>query len=135
MDDRVEEQRREALASLQILDTPREERFDRLVRLTQKMFDVPIAMVSLIDDDRHWNKSEVGLDGAPLEYPRSESMCSHTIQGDAALVVTDPEHDERFRRLAGVTGDPGVRFYAGQPIRARRRARSARRTIAAIRRS
>ncbi len=112
-----EARRREALASLRILDTPREERFERLVRLTQKMFDVPIAMVSLIDDERHWNKAEVGLDGA-VEFPRSESMCSYTIQGDTALVVTDPEGDDRFRHFAGVTGAPGVRFYAGQPLHA-----------------
>jgi hypothetical protein len=117
MTDTDEETRHAALASLQILDTPREERFERLVRLTQKMFDVPIAMVSLIDDDRHWNKAEVGLGGA-LEFPRSQSMCSYTIKGESALVVTDPEGDERFRGLAGVTGEPGVRFYAGQPLHA-----------------
>ena len=79
MTDADEESRREALTSLHLLDTPREERFERLVRLAQKIFDVPIAMVSLIDDDRHWNKAEVGLDGA-LEFPRSESMCSYTIR-------------------------------------------------------
>jgi serine phosphatase RsbU (regulator of sigma subunit) len=112
-----EESRREALTSLHLLDTPREERFERVVRLAQKIFDVPIAMVSLIDDDRQWNKAEVGLGGA-LEFPRSESMCSYTIQGDTALVVTHPETDVRFRDFAGVTGEPGVRFYAGQPLRA-----------------
>ena len=117
MSDQAEQTRRQALAELHILDTPREERYDRLVRLAQKMFDVPMAMVSLIDDDRQWNKAQVGLSGLS-DVPRSESMCAHTVRGDAPLVVTDPEHDERFRDLPGVTGQDGVRFYAGQPLHA-----------------
>ncbi|MEO5709731.1 MAG: SpoIIE family protein phosphatase [Nocardioidaceae bacterium] len=117
MTDAGEVRRHEALASLAILDTPREERFERLVRLTQKMFDVPMAMVSLIDDDRQWNKAVVGL-GDDVEFPRSESMCAHVAQDDAVMVVTDPENDARFRDFASVKGELGVRFYAGQPLHA-----------------
>ena len=110
-----EETRLQALASLNMLDTPREERFDRLVRLTRKMFDVPTAVVSLIDEDRWWVKAEAGLDGI-TEVPRSQSMCTHTVDADAALVVTDPEHDHRFRDNPFVTAADGVRFYAGEPL-------------------
>lgn len=113
----TEERRLRALAALNILDTPREERFDRLVRLAQRMFDVPMAMVSLIDQDRQWNKAEVGL-GHRDDVPRSASMCDHTIRGDEALVVTDPVHDPRFASYPGVAAEGGVRFYAGQPLHA-----------------
>jgi len=110
-----EETRLQALASLNMLDTPREERFDRLVRLTRKMFDVPTAVVSLIDEDRWWVKAEAGLDGI-TEVPRTQSMCTHAVDTDAALVVTDPAHDDRFRDNPFVTAPDGVRFYAGEPL-------------------
>ncbi len=116
MSDSTEESRLQALAALAVLDTPREERFDRLVRLTQHLFDVPMAAVSLIDEDRQWNKSEVGMGRS--EVPRSESFCNYTVRGSTALVVTDPQSDERFRGMPGVTGPDGVRFYAGQPVHA-----------------
>ena len=111
-----EESRLQALAGLHLLDTPREERFDRLVRLTQRLFDVPTAVVSLVDEDRWWVKAEVGLDGL-TEVPRAQSMCTHTIAENDALVVTDPERDDRFRDNPFVTAADGVRFYAGQPLR------------------
>ena len=115
MTDVLEPQRLQALRDLNLLDTPREERFDRLVRLTQKMFDVPMAMVSLIDADRQWNKAEVGT--GVTEVPRSDSMCDHTIRGASALVVTDPQRDPRFAAYPSVLAEDGVRFYAGQPLR------------------
>ena len=87
-----EETRLQALASLNLLDTPREKRFDRLVRLAKKLFEVPAAVVSLVDEDRWWVKAEAGLDGI-TEVPRSESMCTHAVDADAVLVVTDPAHD------------------------------------------
>ena len=111
-----EETRLRALAALQVLDTPREARFDRLVRLTRQLFDVPTAVVSLIDEDRWWVKAESGLDGV-TEVPRAQSMCTHAVDADATLVVTDPLHDERFRDNPFVTPADGVRFYAGQPLR------------------
>jgi hypothetical protein len=113
----TEEDRLRSLAALNVLDSPREERFDRLVRLAQRMFDVPMAMVSLIDEHRHWNKAEVGI-GNRDDVPRSTSMCDHTIRGDEALVVTDPVHDPRFASYPSVVRDGGVRFYAGQPLHA-----------------
>ena len=116
MTDELEPQRLQALRDLNLLDTPREERFDRLVRLTQKMFDVPMAMVSLIDADRQWNKAEVGT--GVTEVPRSHSMCDHTIRGASALVVTDPQNDPRFAAYPSVTAEDGVRFYAGHPLHA-----------------
>jgi Stage II sporulation protein E (SpoIIE)/GAF domain len=109
-----EETRLQALASLNLLDTPREERFDRLVRLAKKLFEVPTAVVSLVDEDRWWVKAEAGLDGI-TELPRSESMCTHAVDADAVLVVRDPALDARFRDNRFVTGE-GVRFYAGEPL-------------------
>ena len=76
-----------------------------------------MAMVSLIDEHRHWNKAEVGI-GNRDDVPRSTSMCDHTIRGDEALVVTDPVHDPRFASYPSVAMDGGVRFYAGQPLHA-----------------
>ncbi len=111
----VEETRLQALAALNVLDKPREERFDRLVRLTQRMFDVPMASVSLIDEDRQYNLAEVGI--GLSEVPRSESFCDHTVRGSSTLVVTDPQHDPRFRDNPWVGVEDGVRFYAGQPLR------------------
>jgi len=117
MSDVVEEARLQALASLHVLDTPREERFDRLVRLTQKLFDVPTAVVSLIDEHRQWNKAEVGL--GLEELPRKDSFCSTAIREPGRpLVVTDPVHDARFQDNPFVSAPAGLRFYAGQPLHA-----------------
>ena len=85
------------------------------MRLAQRMFDVPTALVSLIDEDRQFHKAEVGFGGLS-EIPRSQSFCTHAIAQPSAFVVTDPEHDERFRDNPLVTGADGIRFYAGQPL-------------------
>ena len=76
-----------------------------------------MAMVSLVDDSRQWNKAEVGV-GNRDDVPRSASMCDHTIRGEEALVVTDPVHDPRFASYPAVVAEDGVRFYAGQPLHA-----------------
>jgi serine phosphatase RsbU (regulator of sigma subunit) len=112
----AERQRLAALHALRILDTPREERFDRVVRLAQRLFDVPVAAVSLIDADRHWNKASVGMPAR--QFSRSESMCDHTIRQPGALVVPDLAEDDRFRHFPSVTADHPLRFYAGQPLEA-----------------
>ena len=103
-----------ALRALDVLDTPPEDRFDRITRMAGRIFEVPIALVSLVDQDRQWFKSKQGLE-AP-EYPRDISFCGHTILDDRCLVVEDPLLDLRFRDNPLVTGDPKIRFYAGQPI-------------------
>lgn len=109
-----EMQRLAALRSLGLLDTPAEERFDRITRMAQRLFDVPIALVSLVDQDRQWFKSRQGLD-AP-ETPRSMAFCSHAILGGDVMVVEDALDDVRFVDNPLVSGDPNIRFYAGAPI-------------------
>ncbi|OZI26479.1 GGDEF domain-containing protein [Bordetella genomosp. 9] len=102
------------LRSLQILDTLPEERFDRLTRLAKRMFGVPIALVSLVDVNRQWFKSHQGLDVA--ETPRDVSFCAHAILHDAVLEIPDARDDGRFFDNPLVTGNPGIRFYAGCPL-------------------
>jgi serine phosphatase RsbU (regulator of sigma subunit) len=110
----VEETRLQALAGLNILDTPREERFDRIVRLAQRLFDVPTALITLVDEDRQFHKAEVGF--GVREIPRDQSFCDHALASPTPMVVTDAEHDDRFRDNPLVTREDGVRFYAGQPV-------------------
>ena len=110
-----ERQRLQTLKALNILDTPPEERFDRLTRLAKRLFGVPIALVSLIDDDRQWFKSCVGLDTS--ETGRDISFCGHAILEDTILVVPDTSADERFFDNPLVTEEPNIRFYAGCPLR------------------
>lgn len=104
------------LRSLNVLDTPREERFDRLTRLTRRMFQVPIAAISLVDEHRQWFKSCMGL--AARETPRAYSFCAHAILQDEAMVVEDALSDDRFFDNPLVVGEPRVRFYTGYPIKA-----------------
>jgi diguanylate cyclase (GGDEF)-like protein len=103
-----------SLRSLHILDTAAEERFDRLARLAKRLFGVPIVMISLVDANRQWFKSCVGLNAS--EMPRDISFCGHTILGDDILIVPDASLDERFHDNPLVIGDPKVRFYAGCPV-------------------
>ncbi|MDD2858387.1 MAG: GAF domain-containing protein, partial [Candidatus Nanopelagicales bacterium] len=109
-----EAQRLAALQSLGILDTPPEERFDRLTRMARDVFDVPIALVSLVDDTRQWFKSSQGL--AASETSREVSFCGHAILDDDVMVVPDARVDPRFADNPLVTGDPTIRFYAGAPL-------------------
>ena len=111
-----ETQRLRALRSLQILDTLEEERFDRITRLARRMFDVPIALVSLVDEDRQWFKSRQGLDAC--ESGRDVSFCGHAILHERALVVPDSLEDARFMDNPLVAGPPHIRFYAGHPVHA-----------------
>ena len=104
------------LKSLNILDTDPETRFDRLTRLAKRMFDVPIALVSLVDEDRQWFKSCVGLD--VTETPRDISFCQHTIKDNVPLIVEDATKHELFSDNPLVTDEPYIRFYAGIPVKA-----------------
>lgn len=103
------------LRSLDILDSLGEERFDRLTRMAKHMFRVPIALVSLVDENRQWFKSCVGLD--VNETSRDISFCGHAILGDEVFVIRDTLKDDRFADNPLVLDDPHIRFYAGCPIK------------------
>lgn len=111
-----EEERLASLHALELLDSPREERFDRIVSLTKAVMGVPIAYIALIDSDRQWFKSKVGMCEVLSETPRDESFCGHAILQDTPLVVEDALKDARFFDNPMVTGEPYVRFYAGHPL-------------------
>ncbi|UCD69624.1 MAG: sensor domain-containing diguanylate cyclase [Betaproteobacteria bacterium] len=111
-----EEERIDTLQALDVLDTKPEERFDRLTRLARRLFNVPIALVNLIDEHREWPKSAQGIERS--ESPRDISFCGHTILGDDVLLVPDTRLDERFRDNPRVKDAPRIRFYAGCPVRA-----------------
>jgi len=109
-----EAERVAALHALHILDTEPEERFDRIVRILQAHFNMPVARVSFVDDERTWFKSCVGLD--LKQAPRNVSICSYTILNDSPLVVHDLKRHKIFQNSPQVTGKPNFRFYAGAPI-------------------
>ncbi len=109
-------ERLRALQLMQVLDTPADPRLDKLTRLVQKVFEVPIALVSLVDENRQWFKSRCGLDIE--ETPREVSFCGHTILKDDVFVVEDTHSDPRFADNPLVTRKPHIRFYAGFPLRA-----------------
>lgn len=109
-----EAERLDALHQTQILDTPPEDAFDDLTRLAAHICGVPIAAVSLVDTDRQWFKSVLGLD--IREAPRSTAFCAHTILQTDVFVVSDARADPRFAANPLVTGDPHIRFYAGAPL-------------------
>lgn len=102
------------LRSLLILDSSPEERFDRITRVAKQLFNVPIALVSLIDSDRQWFKSCIGLDVS--ETGRDISFCGHAILGDDVFIVENTLKDFRFSDNPLVLGGPEIRFYAGSPI-------------------
>jgi DNA-binding response OmpR family regulator len=110
-----EAERLRALHARGILDTPPEERFDRITRLAKRVFGVPAALVTLIDAERQWFKSAPGLE--IRETPRELAFCSYTITQDSLFVVPDALADPRFADNPMVAGEPRVRFYAGRPVR------------------
>ncbi len=105
-----------ALRALSLLDTPSEERFDRITRIAQHLLDVPIAMVSLVDADRQWAKSRMG--SIPQETARDLSFCSHAIDAGQLFCVPDAAADPRFAKNPAVVGGERIRFYAGWPFAA-----------------
>lgn len=107
----IEKLRLDALHAYGILDTPREAAFDDITRLAAFICEAPIAVVNLIDRDRQWFKSEIGL--GVRETPLDTSICAHAILQQDLFVVPDTLQDARFRSNPLVTGDPHLRFYAG----------------------
>jgi len=104
-----------SLRQMTLLSTPREVDFDRITRIASKFFGTEIALITLIDRDRQWFKSRVGLDLA--ETPRDISFCAHTIEKQDTFVVQDTLQDRRFHDNPLVTDGPRIRFYAGEPLR------------------
>ena len=111
----AERERLLALKRYHILDTPMEAQFDDIVALASQICEVPIALISLVDEQRQWFKAKIGIDAQ--ETPREISACQYAIQQPQLTVVPDTLLDERFKTNPLVTGDPHMRFYAGAPLR------------------
>lgn len=109
-----EDQRISFLREMQILDTPLEERFERITRIVCRSLDVPISAISLVDEERQWFKSIQGIDVS--ETPRSLAFCAHTILDKKPFIVANALEDKRFSGNPLVTGNPNIRFYAGIPL-------------------
>ncbi len=103
-----------ALHRYNILDTPPEAAFDRITKLAARLFDMPIALISLVDESRAWFKSCVGFDAD--EVPRDATLCSFAVLTEAPLIVPDTRQDDRFVCNPFVQAESGVRFYAGAPL-------------------
>ena len=110
-----EDARLAELRSCNILDTLAEKEYDDLTRLAARICGTPTALISLVDRDRQWFKSRVGLDAT--ETPRDWAFCAHAIHDQEPLIVPDALEDERFRDNPLVTAAPNIRFYAGTPLR------------------
>lgn len=110
-----EKERLHSLYMMDLLDKKDDERFDRLTRMAKTTFDVPIAVISLLDRDRQWLLSRGGID--THETPRNLSFCAHAILEEGVFIVKDTQMDTRFADNPFVTGEPWVRFYAGCPVR------------------
>ncbi|HEX9149562.1 MAG TPA: GAF domain-containing protein, partial [Thermoanaerobaculia bacterium] len=112
-----EEARLVALHELGILDTPPEPKFDDLALIASQICGTPISMISLIDRDRQWFKSEVGVNQRIGQTPRDVAFCAHAILQSDLTVVPDTLEDPRFSDNPFVTADPKIRFYAAAPLR------------------
>lgn len=104
-----------SLYGMKVLDTPPEDRFDRITLLATKVFNVPISTVTLVDSNREWYKSCRGV--SEKEHDRTISFCDHAMMSESDLfVVNDTKKDPRFSNNPMVVGSPFIRFYAGVPL-------------------
>ncbi|WP_417520308.1 EAL domain-containing protein [Marinobacter sp.] len=110
-----EKRRLAAVIRLGILDTPPEERFERLTRIARQHYRVKVALFTVLDSDRQWFKSRQGLE--ETETPRSIAFCDHAIRQDHIFIVENASQDPRFRNNPFVLDGPNIRFYAGVPVR------------------
>jgi PAS domain S-box-containing protein len=108
-------QRLARLRALAVLDSAPEPLFDSFARLAAQIAGTPIALVSLIDDERQWFKANLGMPGVQ-ETPRDVAFCAHAILERTVMTVADARTDPRFADNPLVTGEPGIRFYAGAPL-------------------
>lgn len=109
-----ESKRMELVNQLQILDTAPDAELDKITAAAQAWFNVPICLLTIVDTNRQWFKSNVGLDAC--ETDRDVSFCGHAINYDETLYVPDAQEDFRFQTNPLVTGEPHIRFYAGAPL-------------------
>ncbi|GGK28411.1 GAF domain-containing protein [Salinarimonas ramus] len=109
-----EKERLERLRGLEIFDAPSDPDIDVICRDVARRFAVPIALVSLVDADRQWFLSRVGLEAE--QTCRDVAFCNYTILADDVFVVSDAAADQRFAHNPLVLGDPFIRFYAGAPL-------------------
>jgi GAF domain-containing protein len=109
-----EKKRLAVLWQYEVLDTVPEELFDDLTELAARICEAPIALISLVDENRQWFKSRVGI--TLTETKRDISFCAHAIRQSSLFIVPDATKDPRFARNPMVVSDPGIRFYAGAPL-------------------
>ena len=108
--------RLEAVRRYDILDTPPDGAFDRITALAAELFDVPIALVTIVDHDRIWFKSRYGLEGVE-QIDREPGLCASAILGDEAYVIEEARSDPRSLANPLVAGKFGLQFYAAAPLR------------------
>jgi len=110
----IEAKRIAALNSYNVMDTLPEKEYDAITRLASYICQAPIALITLLDDERQWFKSSVGLDID--QTPRADAFCNYTILNDEILEIDNAEEDERVKDNPFVTGEAHIRFYAGAPL-------------------
>lgn len=111
-----EAKRLEALRSYQILDSLPEEAFDNLTKLASEIADMPVAMVNLIDENRQWTKSMIGISEELREAPRKQTVCQYTIKGPGVTEICNLKEDYRTSHLPSVNVEGGLRYYFGVPL-------------------